>query len=362
MTFGRQWFHPSYSVGLSEAALKFESLLRLKDFKSCRQIAYHQINIDTHYWMRQLQRLQRVSDYHDKFKISGLRKLKVSFSGFWPDFDPEDNQILDFLRLSAKVIDIVVTHDMSAADIVFFTCYQNNELLFSQSSSADRWLFLGENVRPQYRDYDHSLSMNLDSFHGRNTYLPLYMLEIDFFGRHYQDRSPRMLSAYTKEEDFDYSVRNDSVVYIGNNSEPLRESIITELIHNGITVDRYGSHTNPVQCKQEVYRRYKVVLAPENSYHPGYVTEKLLHAHLSGAHVIYWGCLPPDGFLMNKQNQRHILRICSGDELQTLVEFVQHSTKLKGMFRRPPLLSTRSIVSLYTNIISRIQTSLLMYL
>ena len=37
------------------------------------------------------------------------------------------------------------------------------------------------------------------------------------------------------------------------------------------------------------YSGYRYVLCPENSFYPGYITEKLIHASFSGAVSLYWG-------------------------------------------------------------------------
>jgi len=360
-TFARQWFHPSQAIGLSESAIKFESCLKNKDFQACSHIAHSNLDNDSEYWTRQFNRLQRIVHFHAVNRGLATPILQVAFYGFWPDFSADHNQILDYLRLSAVGLNPVVCSDLRKADIVFYSCYHDNTPSFGLSQAADRWLFLGENVRPQFRDYDFSLSMSLDRFHGRNVYLPLCMFEIDLFGKQYADRSPRRLYCYTSVESFDYSLRSDAVVFIGNNAEPLRESLITELIRSGIRVDRYGSHTSPVTCKQSVYQRYKVVIALENSYHPGYVTEKLMHAHLSGSHILYWGCLPTHLFQISSYFQPHICQIHSGGDLQLATAFVRQSFSQKAIYQRPPLLATEAITLQHVQAITEIQHILSMY-
>jgi len=59
----------------------------------------------------------------------------------------------------------------------------------------------------------------------------------------------------------------------------------------GITCDKYGSHSRPVEDKNSLCSNYLYAFCPENSYFPGYVTEKLVQAYMSGCIPIYWGCL-----------------------------------------------------------------------
>jgi hypothetical protein len=67
---------------------------------------------------------------------------------------------------------------------------------------------------------------------------------------------------------------------------------------NGIPVDIYGSQSNPISDKIGLYSNYKLVLCPENSMSPGYITEKPLHAWISGTRYLY-SCYPIDHELVN---------------------------------------------------------------
>ena len=58
----------------------------------------------------------------------------------------------------------------------------------------------------------------------------------------------------------------EEVVFVGNNSEPFREYILSILPKYNIKVDRYGSHTRPVNNKIELLKKYKMSLCLENSF------------------------------------------------------------------------------------------------
>ena len=129
----------------------------------------------------------------------------------------------------------------------------------------------------------------MNQYGGRNIYLPLWHLEIDWFGKKYEDRHTYNSNIFTQSRVYDYKERKNRVVYIGNNAEPYREHILTCMEEKGIIVDRYGSQSNPVEDKIAKLSEYKVALVFENSYYPGYMTEKLIHAHLAGTNCLYWG-------------------------------------------------------------------------
>jgi hypothetical protein len=65
--------------------------------------------------------------------------------------------------------------------------------------------------------------------------------------------------------------------------------------------DIFGaSVNNRVTDKILVAERYKFILAFENSISPGYVTEKLLEAHLTNAFPLYMGPLNMDYFNLER--------------------------------------------------------------
>lgn len=285
MSFARQWFPPYFNVCFEKTAIDFSRNLNKHNFTNCREILESKINIsDEHkYWERQLCRLNRITNRQN------LNSVYLSFINFWPDFEPSKNQLLDFLQISCPNISFIITNDLSLSDIVIFSCYGDNTQFFKYTRHADRWIFLGENVRPEYFNYDFSISFDQSNYVDKNVHLPLWMLEIDFFNKNYSDRLPFNLDILCKPKIWDYAPRRNSAVFVGNNAEPLRESLIYKLTDYGINVERFGSHTKPLQDKIAKYQEFKIVIACENSFSPGYMTEKLIHAHLSGAHIIYAG-------------------------------------------------------------------------
>ena len=115
------------------------------------------------------------------------------------------------------------------------------------------------------------------------------MLEVDWEenGRKFPDRKPVTVNSLNQSRVINIQNRISKVVYIGNNSEPFRESVISSLTSNGIDVDCYGSQSKPIDNKQEKLSEYKITLCPENSLFEGYVTEKPIHSYLSNTVGIY---------------------------------------------------------------------------
>ncbi len=97
--------------------------------------------------------------------------------------------------------------------------------------------------------------------------------------------------------------------YVGNNNEPLRMSLIEAVRSLGGAIDCYGSQTTPVANKLELLKRYRVLISPENSYYPGYTTEKPIHGHIAGCYTVYWGSPDPSLNIIN--NSGYIFMDCS---------------------------------------------------
>ena len=162
------------------------------------------------------------------------------------------------------------------------------------NSSHKIW-FTGENIRPPlHLDFDAYLSFDSEIIDNRNIYMPLWTLNIDWFdkkGVHgFTGITPTQQELLeTRFVDKDGLMkRNFCVSFIGN-PENMRLGAIKMLGANG-KVDLFGRISGViVEDKIEIGKNYKFILAFENFNTPGYVTEKLLEAHLTGAIPIYWG-------------------------------------------------------------------------
>ena len=352
MSFQRQWFPPKYGSGLTAEALLLEKYLSRKEFGIAKK---HIISLkdreDKEYWERMHLRLEHI----EKFKSSkqSKRKLKVAFYGFWPDFNPYTNPILLLIKTSAPEIRLVVTENLNEASIIIFSCFGDHSSVLQNIRHSTRWLYLGENVRPNYYNYDFSLSFDISDYGGKNVHVPLWLFEISKL-----NPQGYSLSNLTKDREIDYSQRKNAIAYVGNNSVPMREYLMTYLESKGYQCDRYGSQTNPIDDKIGLYSKYKVVIAMENSYHMGYVTEKLLHAHLGGAHVIYSGGINYESPLNACKD--HI--ICLDDNLKNLIPFIEGAFNKQKFYKQEKLVDEISFHIYFGKILNAIRDRIRCYL
>ena len=293
--FGRQWFSHKDQIGLTEPALRMKGLLLEHKFCEAAELAKEQRLTNPSYWRRQYKRAVHISNRLIQEDRYGPIPLKIYFSKFWPQMDACCCQILDFFKAASNERELLVVSNAKDSDIAIFTCYGDLDCLV-QTEHSLRVLFLGENVRPSYELFDISLSSDMQSYSGLNGYLPLWLFEIDWFGKQYKDRKTYPMSLFTAERCIDYRERLSNIVYVGNNHEPYRMSIINTMREAGYQVDSFGRHSREVDDKVELYTNYRLCFCPENSFFPGYVTEKLMHSYLGGTAGIYWGCLDSQPF------------------------------------------------------------------
>lgn len=315
--FGRQWFDRDSQAGLHPAAMQLEHHLHSHNYQRFwHDIAQYESILPRSYLIRQAHRVNRISTRANKQPIS------FYFTGFWPRFDPLNSYLWHLLAKVCSELQLspLIISDSSSADITISSCFPGSLLPCDQST---RIIYLGENVRPFYSEYDYSLTTDLADYNGRNSYLPvwlMYMFESTNklpFNVGIQSRITEFARMYRLDH-IPWDRRECSFVYIGNNCEPLRISMLYELMRNGFKVKTYGSQSRPVESKSEVYGRVKFVLCPENSYSPGYVTEKLIDGLFSGANIIYYGGLSPD--LLNVAPEQLYIWSPSVDNPSRIVE------------------------------------------
>jgi hypothetical protein len=286
--FGRQWFRPGSQYALRDESLDFEYLLRSRQYTKAHQLAStflqnHNQHESPEYWLRQLKRLE----CSQKFNMKNL-PIVISFAGFWPGFNAADNELYNLFDHAAKLIGREMRLGTTDANIVVFSCFDDFHI--DDQSQATRFLYLGENVRPDYSHADYSLTFDMSDYSGRNIYMPLWVLR----SNKYAPSNPGYLPYSPKELESKRPVNGGgkAVVYIGNNSTPARIEAIHTLKQLGWIVECYGSQSRPVDNKIAALSNSRFNLCFENSYTPGYVTEKLIDSFLAASIPIYWGGAP----------------------------------------------------------------------
>ena len=215
--------------------------------------------------------------------------LKIKFVDFWPGFEPGHNLLLSALKTYFSDTRIVSCMPGQPYDICFCSIFGTERFM-----ERNRIMFLGENIRPDYQQCEASLSSDLDSYCGMNHYLPLWLLEYDIFQDNpYSTFDAQAFESLTKRQDPDpdFSLRSNQICAIFNNRELARINLLGSL-GTAQMIDGYGryygrSFAPGYASKIALLRQYKFHFCTENSYWPGYITEKIVHAKAAGCIPIY---------------------------------------------------------------------------
>lgn len=241
----------------------------------------------------------------------------VRFTDFWKSSNStQENFFIPLVELIYEE-DVTVVQDPSIkVDLEFFSVFNKNTPIQKRISSRFQkkvagksqqsesytvrnarksiW-FTGENKRPPLsQGFDSYLGFEPDGFIKNVHYLPLWVLNLDNFGRGSAHgftsakTSQEILTSPRESKTFNEGETKFCCAFISN---PLsfRLGLIKEL--NEIeTVDIFGKVVNrTIHDKVSVAQNYRFGIAFENNIYPGYVTEKLMEAYTSGTIPVYWG-------------------------------------------------------------------------
>lgn len=202
------------------------------------------------------------------------KHIKIQFSDFWDVFNPNDNFIMDALKVH---FDVEISDN---PDFVFCSIFGRKYLKYD----CARIYYTGENIAPDFNLVDYGMGFPEIDFYDRYLRLPHYVLY------------PRAckLGMEKPSKDNDSYLNRKFCNYVISNaiSAPERGEMLDKL-DNYIRLDSGGRYHNnvggPVKDKIEFAKGYKFSIAFENSGARGYTTEKIMEAFASETVPIYWG-------------------------------------------------------------------------
>ena len=217
---------------------------------------------------------------------------KVCVVNFWDGaFDGDFFEF--FFTIALGGIEYVLSpHE---ADVVISSVFGH-----TQTDPKKTIMYIGENVRPNYLGYNHSLSFDYDNYDGRNFRLPLWWSRLAWDGFEQKPRKPNAhnhgyeqlldIKSLMQPRKLDMSIKDKFCAMIAGNPEGLRVNLFNS-ISQYKQVDGYGlMFGNSLRkSKFTVLPEYKFCLCPENSVYDGYVTEKLIDAYAGLTVPLYSG-------------------------------------------------------------------------
>ena len=229
--------------------------------------------------------------------------LRIGFSDMWQDFNPQYNFFTLLLKTTfpsytIEVSDLSDLSDMSdMPDVLIFGPFGDKW----KSYTCPKIHFTGENTAPVAEAVlNLGFRREADAEARRYIRLPLWMLEIDWFGA---DTTKIQNPIPVPMDPQPIVPRTRFCAFIVSNPcQPVRNRAFRTLCEYK-EVDSAGKLYNTVGSeifaglgggggeakKVEFLRQYKFCIAYENAASPGYVTEKLFHAKAAGCVPIYWG-------------------------------------------------------------------------
>lgn len=269
--------------------------------------------------------------------------MNVSFLDFWQypkALNPNNNFFIHVIRQVFENVQIV---HPNKADVIFFSCFGNENELYKD---CKRVFYTGENKRPNFQKCDYSLTFDYDTYGGKNFRLPLWYLYIDWFNvKTYNNPDWLIPESYLYEKsEFTQKRKNKfcSIVF-GSPVESRIKAI--ENISKYKPVDVFGkinpNHHLPEgeKHKLDLISNYKFSLCYENSIHPGYHTEKLLHGKIAGNIPIYYGA----NTVSKDFNEECFIAAnnLSLEELNEKIEKIDNDNKLYQKILNQPLFTEK---------------------
>lgn len=280
----------------------------------------------------------------------------ITYSNFWPGFDGR-NSLLEHLINSTipKSLHVNVNSAFvfptlgrqfkerlkAQLGITSFENYRELALYrhppINPKADINIW-YTAENLRPPSHGYDLAFSFDKTDLNLKvpNIHLPYWMYNLNWginereeTREYFPSPSELFLPKLRVEK------RSRYCCTFMNNSEPTRLSLLNtlELI---APVDKYGTlFKRPVPRKEDVALDYTFMFTPENSYYPGYITEKVFEARNVGCIPIWWGCNETKTL-----NPRALLDITflNSTEIVERIELIRESEQLQQEMLAEPIL------------------------
>jgi alpha(1,3/1,4) fucosyltransferase len=217
---------------------------------------------------------------------------KVCVVNFWDG--AFDGDFFDFF-FNAALGGIVYTNNQYEADVIISSVFGRTE-----TDPKKTIMYIGENVRPSFINYNYSLSFDYDTYGGRNFRLPLWYARLAWDGfeqkprrnNHHNHGYEQLIpiKQLTQPRKLDIKAKDKFCAMIAGNPEGLRVNLFNS-ISQYKQVDGYGNMfgNSLRKSKFAVLPEYKFCLCPENSIYDGYVTEKLVDAYAGLTVPLYSG-------------------------------------------------------------------------
>jgi hypothetical protein len=241
------------------------------------------------------------------------QKLNLGFT------DTHDHLAQFFYNLLSTRYDIQI--DQSNPEFLIFgdANFGNNNRKFSKDKVV-KIFYTGENQRPERYDCSYAISFDRkdEPWHYRLPLYVIYMWALEHIHK----------TGYTYDYIFNPTIKpkSDFCTFVVSNSNCKERNTFFELLNIYKKVDSGGRYQNNIQvnldgeqAKIDFLSSRKFNIAFESYSHPGYVTEKILHAFYAGTIPIYWG----DPTIAKDFNPDSFINVHDFKSFEHCIEFIK---------------------------------------
>ena len=224
--------------------------------------------------------------------------------------------------------------------------YPNIYPTTSKNSRYRVWLTT-ENVRPPVQeDFDLVLSFDQTSFGISHIYFPTWLMQIGLFGPAKLEHlgvEASIVDLVKPRKMNDTQLEKKFCCAIFANPHNVRLNAI-KWLHPSIDV--FGPYVSrPVKSKHAVASAYRFMLCFENDLYPGYVTEKLIEAYVSGTVPLYWGDLGSDSMI----NRKCFINLKDFDSMASFADYIyaMDAEDYRQIYEQPFLSDLNNVQSVF---------------
>ena len=254
------------------------------------------------------------------------KKLRIDFTGFWPNFKKNDNYFFHLLKSEYEL-----TIDQDSPDILFYSVdYANKkEHLKKNYTNSKKIFYTGENIEPDFNNCDAAFSF-MESSNKLNYRLPLWALHINWFGvkhNNKRDQSYLIDKKSLVNKKYIKQPNNNFCSFLASNNSGERLNFVKKLDAYK-SVDSSGKLFNNTKkiikgrgdqkWKIKYLSKFRFNIAFENTIGNGYVTEKIIHPMSVNSIPIYWG----SPFVKNDFNEKSFIYVNDFENFNNVVDYI----------------------------------------
>lgn len=264
------------------------------------------------------------------------KTIKIKFSGFWPEFQENNNFIYNTLK---KKYDVILS---DSPEYLFSSCFSDEYLKYD----CVRIFYTGENLCPDFNLFDYAIGYEYIDFGDRYLRFPNYAMS-EVYGKDVD----LMLKKHLNNENIlkDKPEFCSFVVSKGEGYVAKEREAFFYLLSKYKKVESGGRFLNNIGCPEGIQdkllfqMKHKFSIAFENSSHEGYSTEKIVQSFAAKTIPIYWGD-PQIGRIFNENAFVNCNAFNSFNEIVKKIKEIDSDNELFMKMMSAPALNDMSYV------------------